>query len=636
MRVCSILLTFLLAATGPVTFAQSQAHTFAVQGDHFKLDGKPFQIISGSIHYERIPRAYWRDRLRKARAMGLNTVETYAFWNAQEPEQGRFDFTGRNDIAEFVREAKQEGLYVILRPGPYACAEWEWGGYPPWLLKDPKMVVRSSYAPYLAAAQDYLKALGKQLTPLQIGNGGPILAVQVENEYGSYAQQIKEPDADAHAYMEKVHQAVLAAGFTKSLLYTADGGDELPQGMLPGLPAAVNFGPGDAQRSFGLYDKLRPGSVHFNSEYWDGWFDHWGAKHETRPTAQQLADLQWMLERGYSINFYMFDGGTSFGWMNGANSNGANADGTTSKNANYEPDVTSYDYDVPIAETGEPRAKFFAFRDVIAKATHTTPPALPAALPNAIETAPIALNEASSVWANLPAPTHSDQPLAMESLGQSYGYILYRTRLNTRQFGTLKLPIMHDYAMVYLDGIFQGAIDRRLNQSTLPLHPASSHARLDILVENTGRVNYGPAIVRERAGILAPPTLNGAPLTGWDNYPLPMLHPEMLAYGSTPCIGACFYRATFTVGSPADTWLDTSRLTKGFMWVNGHPLGRFWNIGPQKTLYLPGPWLKAGANDVVVFDLAGKPGLSVQGGKTPVLDATPSKDALSAAAGPLN
>ncbi len=631
----SALAAFALATalTVPGAVAQ-QPHSFAVQGDHFTLDGKPFQVISGSIHYTRIPRAYWRDRLKKARAMGLNTIETYAFWNAHEPAPGRFDFTGQNDIAEFVREAQQEGLYVILRPGPYACAEWEFGGYPAWLLKDPHMVVRSTYAPYMAAANQYLKALGQQLAPLQIGSGGPILAVQVENEYGSYAKQTKESDADAHAYMEQVHRAVLAAGFTRSLLYTADGADVLGKGSLPELPAAVNFGPGDAERSFGLYDKLRPGSIHFNSEYWDGWFDHWGAKHETRPTAQQLADLKWMLSRGYSVNLYMFDGGTSFGWMNGSNSNGANADGTTSKTANYEPDVTSYDYDVPIAETGEPRAKFFAFRDLITQVTHKTPPAMPPPLPKAISTALIPLTSAASLWANLPAPVHSTQPRSMEELGQSYGYILYRATLNSARPGTLKLPILHDYAMVYLDGIFQGAIDRRLAQSTLPIHPASAHARLDILVENTGRVNYGPGIVRERVGILAPATLNGAPITGWDNYPLPMLQPQSLAYGDKACTGACFYRAQFTVKSPADTWLDTSRLTKGMVWINGHPLGRFWNIGPQKTLFLPGPWLKSGTNDLVIFDLDAKPGRSVQGHAAPLLDAPASTDALSVAAGP--
>ena len=621
MRLRLALLASLLAVCS--AHAQ-QTHTFAVAGGQFTLDGKPFQIISGAIHYERIPRAYWRDRLRKAHAMGLNTIETYVFWNLTEPTQGRFDFTGQNDIAEFIREAQQEGLYVVLRPGPYVCAEWEWGGYPAWLLHDPHMVVRSSYPGFLSAAQAYLTAVGRQLSQLQIGNGGPILAVQVENEYGGYS--------DDHAYMEQIHQAVLKAGFTKSLLYTADGADVLARGSLPELPIAVNFGQGHAQSSFAEYDKFRPGSIHFNSEYWDGWFDHWGAKHETRDTAGQLADLQWMLERGYSVNLYMFDGGTSFGWMNGANSNGANADGTTSAKANYEPDVTSYDYDVPVAETGELRPKYYQFRDLIAKATHKTPPPIPPALPAPIAITPMPLTASASLWSNLPQPVHSSQPQTMEELGQSYGYVLYRTSLTSAHASMLTLPIVHDYAMVYVDGIFQGAIDRRLNQTTLAIHPHSAHAKLDILAENTGRVNYGRGIPNERAGLLAAPTLDGTAIAGWDNYPLPMTAPETLPYTTAACTGACFYRAQFTIQNPADTYLDTSQLTKGFVWINGHPLGRFWNIGPQKTLFLPGPWLKTGSNQLVIFDLDGKPGRSVQGSTQPVIDGPVQADALSASA----
>jgi beta-galactosidase len=600
-------------------------HAFTVANGQFLLDGKPFQVISGSIHYTRIPRAYWRDRLRKARAMGLNTIETYAFWNEHEPTPGHFDFTGRNDIAEFVREAQQEGLYVIVRPGPYACAEWEFGGYPSWLLRDPHMVVRSTYPGFMQAARTYLNALGTQLAPLQIGNGGPILAVQVENEYGSYGED--------HVYMQQIREADIAAGFTKSLLYTADGADVLTRGTLPDLPAAVNFGVGDAERSFGLYDKFRPGSIHFNSEYWDGWFDHWGAKHETRSTEQQVADLKWMLSHGYSVNLYMFDGGTSFGWMNGANSNGANADGTTSKTANYEPDVTSYDYDVPVAETGKLRPKYYAFRTVIEDATHVTPPAIPAPLPAPIATGPIEFTSSASLWNNLPQPVHSNAPRTMEAMGQSYGYILYRTQLSgAGTAAALTLPIMHDFAMVYLDGVFQGAIDRRLLQTTLTIHPKNRNAKLDILVENTGRVNYGHALNGERVGLLDTPTLDGKPLDGWDTEPLPMLSPAHQAFSSTACTGPCFYRAEFTVDKPADTHLDTSKLSKGMVWINGIPLGRFWSVGPQKTLYLPGPWLRVGKNEIVIFDLDGKPGRSVEGVTTPVLDAPPTPDPLSAMA----
>jgi beta-galactosidase len=587
------------AASGP----DGRPHTFAVDGDHFALDGKPFQIISGAIHYSRIPRAYWRDRLRKAKAMGLNTVETYAFWDLHEPEPGKFDFTGQNDIAEFIREAQQEGLYVILRPGPYVCAEWEFGGYPAWLMKDPNMVVRSSYPGFIKVATSYLQQLAAQTAPLQIGNGGPIIAVQVENEYGSYGND--------HAYMEQIHHILLNAGFTKSMLYTADGADMLANGALPELPVAINFGVGDAKRSFALLDKFRPNAPRFNGEYWDGWFDHWGYKHETRGNQAQIADLEWMLSRGYSVNIYPFDGGTTFGWMNGANSNGRN----------YQPDVTSYDYDAAVAESGELRPKFYQFRDVIAKVTGQTPPAPPEPIkPIAIE--PFALTRSASLWKNLPAPIHSETPLTMEAIGQAYGYILYRTSVAAPIEGTLALPGLHDYAQIYIDGNLQGTIDRRLNQASLDLHisAVTGPVRLDILVENTGRVNYGKTITGERVGLLQTPTLAGTPLAGWDIYSLPMLAPDKLAYSKTLCTGACFYRATFNVATPSDTFLDTSSLGKGMVWINGTPLGRFWDIGPQQTLYLPGPWLHKGKNEIVVFDLKGESGRMVEGKLAPILD----------------
>ena len=591
----------------PPSAPDGHPHHFTADGDHFALDGKPFQIISGAIHYTRIPREYWRDRLRKAKAMGLNTIETYAFWNVTEPQPGVFDFSGQNDITEFIQEAQQEGLYVILRPGPYVCAEWEFGGYPSWLLKDPNMVVRTSYPGFMQAAQTYLSQLAKHTVPLQIGNGGPIIAVQVENEYGSFGSD--------HAYMEQVHQALINVGYTKSMLYTADGADQVPAGSLPDLPVAINFGEGEARKSFATLDRLRPNTIRFNSEYWDGWFDHWGHKHETRSDATQLADLDWMLSRGYSINLYMFAGGTSFGWMNGANSNGTN----------YEPDVTSYDYDVPVAESGELRPKYYQFRDLITRITKQQPPAPPAPI-HAAAIATVTFTDATPLWANLPQPIHADTPLTMEAIGQSYGYILYRTHLPSAPTGTLALPGLHDYAQVYLDGALQGTVDRRLGQSTLTLKATTnpnneSGATLDILVENTGRVNFGKRINEERTGLLQPPTLDDKPIrSGWGIYSLPMLTPEKLAYTQQPCTGACFYRATFHIDTPADTFLDTSKLGKGMVWINGRPLGRFWNIGPQQTLYLPAPFLHAGDNTLTLFDLKSTSNETVEGKSAPILD----------------
>jgi beta-galactosidase len=584
----------------------AEAHTFKAENGQFTLDGKPFQVISGEMHYPRIPRAYWRDRMRMAKAMGLNTITTYVFWNVHEPRPGEYDFSGNNDVAEFIREAQQEGLYVILRPGPYACAEWEFGGFPAWLLKDHNTVVRSSDPKFIDPTHRWFTRLGKELSQLQIGNGGPIILVQVENEYGSF-------DKD-HAYMEQIQHMLVDAGFTKSQLYTADGPEQVPNGSLPGLPAAINFGAGESQKGFAALKKLRPEGPFMNSEYWDGWFDHWGANHASTDAKQQASDLDWTLRQGYSISLYMFHGGTSFGWMNGANSNGKN----------YEPDVTSYDYDSPLDESGRPTPKYFLFRDTIAKATGTTPPPL-LSVDSAVTVPSFKLTQSASLWDNLPKPTHSEQPLSMEDLDQAYGYILYRATLNGPVNGDLVLDQLHDYARIYVDGTLVGTLDRRINQSSLPLNITRPHPLLDILIENTGRVNFTKVMRGEREGITKEVTLAGKPITGWDIYPLPMLTPDKLNYSDAPCTGPCLYRATFTVDKPADTFLDTSAFTKGEVWLNGQALGRVWNIGPQKTLYVPGPWLKSGENEVVVFDLEGAPERSLQGLDHPILNAAVAK-----------
>ena len=585
----SIALVFCLASgmLGAQSSDVPAVHTLRANGDHFELDGKPFQIISGAIHYARVPRAYWRDRLRKARAMGLNTVETYVFWNLHEPSPGQFDFDGQNDIAEFIREAQQEGLFVFLRPGPYVCAEWDFGGYPAWLLHEPDMEVRTTNPAFMAAATRWLHRLGQELAPLQSGNGGPIIAVQVENEYGSFGSD--------HSYMEQIHHLLLDSGFDKAMLYTADGADELPNGSLPELPAVINFGSGDAKTEFAKLAKARPNAPRMCGEYWDGWFDHWGGRHHTTNAAADAEELRWMLEQGYSVNLYMFHGGTSFGWMNGANIDGGK----------YEPDVTSYDYDVPVSESGELKPKYFLFRDVISKTTSLTPPAPPAPVPVHAPD-PIQFTRSASIWLTLPRPVESTEIRPMEDVGQSYGYILYRTSIPSAQSGDLHIDELRSYSQIYLDGAFVGTLDRRLNQSTLAIHTTHDNSRLDILVENTGRVNFGHQFPHEHAGITHQVTLSDVPLKGWQIYPLPMQNVSRLAYQTRPCTGVCFYQGTFQVNDPADNFVDTRSLGKGEVFVNGQPLGRFWNIGPQGTLYLPGPWLKKGLNEIVVFDLNGQ------------------------------
>jgi beta-galactosidase len=562
-------------------------HSFAVEGDHFVLDGKPFRVLAGEMHYARVPRAYWRDRLQKAKAMGLNTITTYVFWNLHEPQPGVYDFSGNNDVAEFIHEAQQEGLYVNLRPGPYSCAEWDFGGFPGWLLKDHTMVVRGSDPRFIAAASRWMHRLGQELAPLQIDRGGPIIMVQIENEYGSFGKD--------RSYLDQVRHMIVDSGFSGAQLYTADGADQMPDGSFPDLPAAVNFGTGEAKESFEHVLKMRPNQPHMAGEYWDGWFDHWGGKHEVRSAQEQIEEYRWMVNQGYSVSMYMFHGGTSFGFMSGANSD----------HEGYQPDVTSYDYQAALDESGRPTAKYMAFRDIIAKATGVTPPPVPPS-PEPIAIPPIAMNESNALWAALPAPTDSGQPLTMEDIGQNFGYLLYRTTLGSAGDGDLVLDQLHSYARIYVDGVFRGSLDRRLNKMSLHLHVAQPGARLDILVENSGRVNFSVVLRGERTGITERVLWRNQPLSNWAIYPLPMQSTDDLDLSVGSCFGACFYRGHFTLTRTGDTFLDVRALGKGVAWINGHPLGRFWDIGPQQTLYVPGPWLNQGENEIVIFDLKGK------------------------------
>ncbi|KAF1722767.1 glycoside hydrolase family 35 protein [Pseudoxanthomonas wuyuanensis] len=588
-----------LAPIAPVDGIAADAWpVFSTQTTHFTRDGEPYQIVSGAIHFQRIPREYWKDRLQKARALGLNTVETYVFWNLVEPRRGEFDFTGDNDIAAFVREAAAQGLNVILRPGPYVCAEWEAGGYPAWLFAVPGMRVRSRDPRFLAASGAYLQAVAEQVRPLLNGNGGPIIAVQVENEYGSYD--------DDHAYMQANRDLFVQAGFGKALLFTSDGADMLANGALPDTLAVVNFAPGEAKSAFGKLEKFQPDRPRMVGEYWAGWFDHWGKPHASTDASQQAEELEWMLRQGHSVNLYMFIGGTSFGFMNGANLQGNPSD-------HYAPQTTSYDYDAALDEAGRPTPKFALFRDAIARATGVQPPPLPAplrfsALPKAT------LRESASLWDNLPAPIASDTPLPMEAYGQDYGYILYRTTVTGPRKGDLYLGEVRDYARVYLDRKLAGSVERRLQQVSLTLDvPAGEHT-LDVLVENSGRINYGPRMADGRAGLVDPVLLDGEQLLDWQAFPLPMRSPDSLQGWTTARIeGPAFHRGNVRIASPADVWLDMAAFGKGFAWVNGRNLGRHWNIGPQRTLYFPAPWQRQGDNLVVVFDLDSANAAGVRG-----------------------
>jgi beta-galactosidase len=586
-RTYAIVLIAFIAAAGASLLPAAQTHsrrTVQIRGPQFVVDGHPLQIISGEMHYPRIPRDYWRDRMKKARAMGLNTISTYVFWNLHEPQRGKFDFTGQNDIAAFVRIAQEEGLYVLLRPGPYVCSEWDLGGLPAWLLASPDIVLRSTDAKFMRPAEEYLKRLGQELVPLLATRGGPIIGVQVENEYGSFGK-------DA-AYMQKVRDAIVAAGFGEVPLFTADGPEQLPFGTIADVPAAVNFGPGSAERSFVALARFRPDGLRMNQEYWAGWFDQWGKPHNKTNFEREGLELDWMLSQGYSVNLYMFHGGTTFGFMNGANWDGG-----------YRPQTTSYDYDSALDESGAPSAKFFVFRDAIAKRrAEERFPSPPPETPQ-LEIPEFTLNESTSLWSNLGVPVEAQTPRPMETFGQSYGYILYRTTIQGPATGEMVLKELRDYAQIYVDSKEVGTLDRRLNQDHLTLDvPAGAHL-LGILVENSGRINFGPKLRDDRKGITKSVTLGGAELKGWQVSCLPMDKIGVLRFSRGRSDGPAFYRGFFELYQPGDTFLYTPNVGKGVIWVNGHNLGRFWFIGPQQTLYLPGAWIKKGRNEVIVFDL---------------------------------
>jgi len=610
---------FLFVSVLGLTIACAQAQTvpvssrqgsFVVEGDHFLLNGKEVQILSGEMHYSRIPRAYWKPRMEMAKAMGLNTIATYVFWNVHEPRPGVYDFAGDNDLAAFVKLAQEEHLNVLLRAGPYSCAEWEFGGFPAWLLADPKMgtALRTNDDAFMMPVERWIKRLAQEVGGLQIERGGPIIAVQIENEYGNFSND--------HTYMQHMKDIFVEAGFDKALLYTVDPSRGLASGEIDGIFSGVNFGTGNAERAFTALEKARPGQPLFATEYWPGWFDLWGHPHETRPIAPQLADLDYILRHKGSVNIYMFHGGTSFGMMAGA----------SQSTGSYRGNVTSYDYDAPLDEAGHPTPKFFAYRDLILK--YTGEPALPVpAVAPVIAIPEFALSASTPLWEHLPKPVVSEQPLTMEQIGQDYGYILYRKELSAPVHGeTLHLDQMQDFALVYLDGKLIGTLDRHYHQDTIALN-SDGPSRLDILVENTGRLNSTKFMRDERKGIRAA-SLDGMPLTGWQIYTLPMrsawiadITRSRSRGAATPGAAPTFASGSFNLNETGDSFLDVRGLGKGLVWINGHALGRFWKIGPQGTLYVPAPWLIKGTNHVAIFEVLGSsPAPKLAGLLHPILD----------------
>lgn len=565
------------------------AHSFAAVGDHFELDGKPFVIHSGEIHYPRIPEAYWRPRLRAAKAMGLNTICTYTFWNLHEPKPGQWDFKGNLNVAKFVRIAGEEGLKVIVRPGPYICTELDFGGLPAWTLKDRTMKVRSRDPKFMALASNYLDHLGKELTPLLIQNGGPIILTQVENEYGSYGSD--------HVYTGGVRDALIHAGF-KGQLFTSDGPGQgmLNGGTLPGIPATVNFG-GGAEGAFKELAKFRQGVPRMIGEYWAGWFDQWGKRHNRSSVEGNLKDIEWCLKNDVSFNLYMFHGGTNWAFMPGSNGG----------SGNFDLDVTSYDYDSALDESGRVTPKYLAFRDLLQKYSKEPFPPIPA-VAKPIKVAPTHLREIRLLQ---PArtPVTNPEPKSFEDLGLDYGMIDYKATSPVAGKVTLTVSRLMDYATVYVNDLRVGTMDRRKSQKSIEVD-VTKGSRIELLVEGLSRVNFGGALPDERKGLEGPVTLDGTPVTGWTHtvYTLAPPKPDdgpwvdsRNKYAS-PKAWPTYYRGTLKVPAPGDTFLDMRGWNKGFVWVNGHNLGRFWKIGPQQTLYLPGVWLKKGANQIVVLD----------------------------------
>ena len=567
----------------------------------FVVNGKDVQLICGEMHYPRIPHEYWRDRLQRARAMGLNTISVYVFWNFHERQPGEFDFSGQADVAEFVRLAQEEGLYVILRPGPYVCAEWDFGGYPSWLLKEKDMVYRSKDARFLQYCERYIKALGEQLAPLTINNGGNILMVQVENEYGSY-------DADKE-YLAALRDMIKEAGFNVPL-FTCDGGGQVEAGHIDGALPTLNgvF----SEDIFKIVDKYHPGGPYFVAEFYPAWFDVWGQHHSTVDYKRPAEQLDWMLGHGVSVSMYMFHGGTNFWYTNGANTAGG-----------YRPQPTSYDYDAPLGELGNCYPKYHAFREVIQKylPEGTVLPDVPADNPTT-SFAAIELKESAPLKAAFHQTTESENVLSMEDLGVDFGYIHYQTTINKAGKQKMIIQDLRDYAVILVNGKQVASLDRRYNQNNVLLDIPQAPAVLEILVENTGRVNYGPDIQFNRKGITNQVLWGDEKLTGWSITPLPLYKEKVseLNFGEPVRGVPAFHKGVFNLQKKGDCFVDMSQWGKGAVWVNGKSLGRFWNIGPQQTLYVPAPWLKEGENEIVVFEMEDAGNRSLQGLNQPILD----------------
>jgi beta-galactosidase len=572
------------------TITAQQKHVFSLSKTEFLLDGKPFQIIGGELHPARIPKMYWQHRIQMAKAMGCNTIAVYIFWNYHESSAGVYDFTTDNkNLAEFLALCQKEKMWVLFRPGPYVCGEWDFGGIPTYLLKHNDLKIRCTDTRYLAAVQKYITALAKVIKPFQCQNGGPIIMLQIENEYGSYAND--------KAYLLALKKAWQAAGITVPY-YTADGATPymLEAGSIE--EAAIGLDSGSNEGDFEQAKKANPNVPAFSSETYPGWLTHWGEKFAKPDTADLKKEVTYLLENKKSFNFYVIHGGTNFGYTAGANANSATS---------YQPDITSYDYDAPINEQGLPTAKYFMLRNLIKKYVDYSIPEVPSAI-KTITVPAIKMNFVNHLWQFKIPTIRTVQPQTFESLGQNQGIAIYKTKLIGHKSGKLKIWEPHDFALVFLNGKFIDTVFRDGGKWEVILPKTDVvDPILEIVVEGMGHINYGQFMI-DRKGITDRVTLNSMTLMNWETTLIPLDEnfiqkmPKKYVTNSSLEQYCNFYSGDFNVTDIGDTYFNLSGYSKGVVFVNGKNLGRFWNIGPQQKIFCPANWLKKGNNEILVFD----------------------------------
>ena len=620
--------------------AQKNKGTFAAGNGTFLLNGNPFVVKAAEIHYPRIPKPYWEHRIKMCKALGMNTVCIYIFWNIHEQREGQFDFTGNNDVAEFCRLAQKNGMYVIVRPGPYVCAEWEMGGLPWWLLKKKDIRLREQDPYFMERVKIFEQKVGEQLAPLTIQNGGPIIMVQVENEYGSYGED--------KPYVSEIRDCLRGIYGKDLALFQCDWSSNFEKNGLDDLTWTMNFGTGaNINDQFRRLGELRPNAPKMCSEFWSGWFDKWGARHETRPAKDMVDGMDEMLSKGISFSLYMTHGGTSFGHWAGANSPG------------FAPDVTSYDYDAPINEYGQTTPKYFELRKMMEKYNDGKAlPAVPKPAAPIITIPKFELKEFSSIFngsdTELKMPIRKEGGLmTFEEMDMGWGSMLYTTTMPEIPVQSVITADFHDFAQVFINGKYIGKIDRVKNEKSLTLPPVKKGDELEILVEAMGRINFGRAI-KDFKGIVGEVAITaeveGIETTwkpqGWVKFGLPdsyekaadaFVHnndytqaekegqrlgkkPQWNVDGLDLVSKRGYYRGYFNINKVGDTFLNFETWGKGQVYVNGHALGRIWSIGPQQTLYCPGCWLKKGKNEIIVLDVVGPKEAVVWGQDKPELN----------------